>query len=87
MKTLEIKRPSEEVLSQVQSLTDEKGKVAAIEPETGEWFLGKDALEAFRSARLKYPKSIFYFIKIGYPSLYTHKGGIKKHEDHYTRGN
>ncbi|MEK7398727.1 MAG: hypothetical protein AAB116_17480 [Candidatus Poribacteria bacterium] len=77
MKTLEIKRPSEKILSQVQSLTDERGKVAAIEPDTGEWFLGKDALEAFNKARSKYPQSIFYFIKIGYPSIYSHKGHIK----------
>ncbi len=80
MKTLEIKRPSEDILSQVHSLIDEKGKVAAIEPDTGEWFLGKDALEAFKNARLKYPKSIFYFIKIGYPSVYSHKEHIKEHE-------
>jgi hypothetical protein len=78
MKTLEIKRPSEEILSQVNALESEKGKIVAIEPDTGEWFLGKDIIEAFKSARLKYPQGIFYFVRVGYPSAHSHKGDIKR---------
>ena len=78
MKTLEIKRPSEEILSQVNTLESEKGKIVAIEPDTGEWFLGKDIIEAFKNARLKYPQGIFYFVRVGYPSAHSHKGDIKR---------
>ena len=78
MKIPEIKRPSKEILSQIQALKKEKGMIAAVEPETGEWFLGKSLIEAFKNARLVYPYATFYFVRIGYPSAHVHKGGIKR---------
>ncbi len=78
MKIPEVRRPSREVLSQVHALKSEMGMIAAIEPETGEWFLGKNVIEALKNARLKYPQGTFYFIRIGYPSAHVHKGGIKR---------
>lgn len=78
MKIPEVRRPSEEVLAKVQSLKEKKGMIAAIEPETGEWFLGKNILESLKKGRKKYPNGIFYFVRIGYPSVHTHKGGIKR---------
>lgn len=73
-----VKRPSKEILSQIQALKKEKGMIAAIEPETGDWFLGKNVMEALKNARLKYPEGTFYFVRIGYPSAHVHKGGIKR---------
>ena len=78
MKIAEVKRPSEEVLSKVQSMKGKKGMIVAIEPETGNWFLGKDVLEALKKGRKKYAQGIFYFVRVGYPSAHAHKGGIKR---------
>jgi hypothetical protein len=85
MKIPEVKRPSEEIFSQIHALKEEKGTIAAIEPETGEWFLGKNVIEALKNARSKYPRGTFYFVRIGYPSAHVHKGGIKRHEYAYSR--
>jgi hypothetical protein len=78
MNQLQVKRPSEEVLARVHSLTEKKGMLAMIEPETGEWFLGKTTLEVLKKAKEKYPDKIFYCIRVGSPFAHEHKGGIKK---------
>jgi len=74
MKIPEVRRPSKQVLSRVHALEKEKGMIAAIEPETGEWFLGKNVIEAFKTARSKYPQGTFYFVRVGYPSAHVHRG-------------
>ena len=51
--TPEVRRPSEDVLRKVQSLKDRKGMLVAIEPHTGDYFLGKTTLEALSRAREK----------------------------------
>jgi len=78
MKILEVKRPSKEILAMVHSLKGKKGMLAMIEPETGEWFLGRTAVEALKKAKEKYPDKIFYCIRIGYSFAHEHKGGIRK---------
>ena len=78
MKIPEVKRPPKEILAKVQSLKDKKGMIAAIEPETGEWFLGRDVLEALKNGRKKYVNGIFYFVRVGYQSAHAQKGGIKQ---------
>ncbi|MFQ6121203.1 MAG: hypothetical protein ACE5KE_15105 [Methanosarcinales archaeon] len=77
MEIPELKRPSKEVLVKVHSLKEKKGMIVAIEPETGNWFLGKNVLEALKKARKKYPHGIFYFVRVGCPSAHVHKGGIR----------
>lgn len=76
MKIPEVKRPSKEVLAKVQSLKGKKGMIVAIEPDTGEWFLGNDVLEALKNGRKKYADGVFYFIRVGYPSAHVHKGVV-----------
>lgn len=78
MEILQVRRPSKEILSQVHSLKGKKGMIAMIEPETGEWFLGRTTLEAFKKAKKQYPDKIFYCIRIGSPFAHEHKGGIRK---------
>jgi hypothetical protein len=78
MKLKGVERPSREVLAKVHSLKGKRGMLAMIEPETGEWFLGKTTLEALRKARRKYPEKIFYCIRVGSPFAHEHKGGIRK---------
>ena len=79
MKLQKLRRPSREVLESLKKFEPgSKGRVAAIEPEGGEYFLGKTVLETFHKARKKYPKATFYFIRIGYPAVDFHKGTLKK---------
>ncbi len=55
-----------------------KGKIAAIEVESGDIFIGDSAMQAAMFAREKYPEKIFYFIRIGYPALHSIKGVVLK---------
>ena len=50
-----------------------KGEIVAIEIKTGDYFLGKDVVEADEKAREKYPDEVFYFNKIGYRAVYVHR--------------
>jgi hypothetical protein len=70
VKIPEVKKPSKEILSQIQALKKEEGMIAASEPETWEWFLGKKLLAALKNARFKYLQRTFYFIRISYPSAH-----------------
>jgi len=78
MEISESKRPSEEVLANLHALKGKKGAIAVIEPETGEYFLGKTLTEALQKARKRYPGKIFYSIRIGYSFVHEHKGKITK---------
>jgi hypothetical protein len=78
MKIPKVKRPSEITLKRVQSLKRKKGMIVAIEPQTGDWFLGKNVLEALERGRKKCPHSTFYFVRVGYSSAHAHKGGLKR---------
>ena len=81
MKTSKIKRPAREVLEKLKQLEPtHKGMVAAIESDTGKYFLGKTVLEAYEKAHRRYPKSLFYFVRIGYPAVDWHRGGLRMAE-------
>jgi len=49
---------------------DYKGKVIAIEVESGEYIIGEDELDAALKAKNKFPGKIFNFILIGYKSVH-----------------
>ena len=51
---------------------------AVIEPDSGRYFLGQTHLEAAMKAREHYADKVFYSIRIGYPYVDRHRGGIKK---------
>ncbi len=78
MKLPEIRRPSKSILKRIHSLKSKKGEIAVIEPDTGDFYTGKNLLEAVKKARKNHPNNIFYTIRIGYPSAHWHKGGIRK---------
>jgi len=73
-----VKKPADEVLKKVHSMKREKGMIAVIEPDTGEYFLGKTLLEALKQAKRQYPGKIFYSIRVGSPFAHEHKGGITR---------
>jgi len=74
----EVKKPSKDVLAKLHSLTEKKGRIAVIEPESGEYFLGKTLTEAIKKAKAAYPGKVFYSIRIGYSFVHEHKGGMKR---------
>ena len=47
-----------------------KGKIIAIEPESGGYVIGKDELQAALKAQHKYPGKVFDFFRIGYPAVH-----------------
>jgi len=49
------------------------GKIAAIEVESGDYFVGDSVVEAAKKARAKHPDKLFYFIKIGAPAVHIHR--------------
>jgi hypothetical protein len=78
MKIPKAERPSEEVLARIHALRDRKGTIAVIEPETGDYFLGRTLTEALKTAKRKYPGKVFYSIRIGYSFVHEHKGGMRR---------
>lgn len=47
-----------------------KGKIMAIEIDSGDYFIGDTVSDADKKAKQKYPDKIFHFVKIGYPIVY-----------------
>ena len=78
MEISKVRKPSKDVLTRIHSLKEKKGTIAVIEPETGEYFLGKTLTEAIKKAKEKHPGKVFYSIRIGYTFVHEHKGGIKR---------
>jgi hypothetical protein len=65
-------RPETAVLKRVQRLRRHKGKIAAIEPRSGDYFIADDLLTAVRLGRQKYPGAIFYVVRVGDEAAYVH---------------
>jgi len=47
---------------------DYTGMFAAIEPDSGEYFLGTRIGEAIEKARTKYPDKLVHTVRIGFPA-------------------
>lgn len=47
------------------------GKIIAIEIDSGNYFLGKDELEAYDKAVKKYPGMTFVYLRVGYPTTHV----------------
>jgi hypothetical protein len=45
--------------------------------ESEEIFIGKDVVEATLKGWEKYPGQAFYFVRIGYPAVHSHKGRLR----------
>lgn len=70
----QIAEKGEEVYRKIKARLEKKhrGEFAAIEVDTGDYFLGDDQIEAVEKAKKKFPNKIFYFVRIGFPTAYTH---------------
>ena len=53
---------------------DYRGKFAAIEVDSGEYFIGDTSVEADKKAREKYPGKVFYLGRIGFRAAVSFKG-------------
>lgn len=49
------------------------GQIAAIEVESGDYFIGQSVPQAAKKARAKYPHKLFYFVKIGFPVVHVRR--------------
>lgn len=50
-----------------------KGKFAAIDAQSQEYFVGTTLLEALHKAKNRHPTHKFHFVRIGYPAAVSHK--------------
>lgn len=74
-----LKKPKQIVIDKIQQQeAKHRGLVAAIDPESGEYFLGKRTITAVEKGRRKYPEAVFYCIRIGYDAVDQHRGGFQK---------
>ncbi len=48
-----------------------KGKIVAIEAESGDYFIGETVLDAASKARTVYPNKTFHFFRVGFPTVYV----------------
>src|SRR5207247_8386127 len=55
---------------------DHRDRFVAIEPESGEYFLGDTFDEAVKCARAKYPSRLTHTIRIGHRAAF-HSGGLQ----------
>jgi hypothetical protein len=69
----EAYRPSSAVLRRVHGLRRHKGKIAAIEPHSGDYFLADNTMDALQLARGNYPDAIFYIVRIGHRTAHVHR--------------
>ena len=54
-----------------------RNRFVAIEPESGEYFLGDNFDEAVKSARAKHPSRLSHTIRIGHRAAF-HLGGMQR---------
>ena len=71
-KMSEFEKKGDEVYQRLrrQLESQHKGKVIAIEPESGEYFLGADVLGVLQKAKKRFPQKIFHILRVGYPAVW-----------------
>ena len=74
-----VKLPKEATLREISRLeTTHRGKIVAIEPTTGEYFIADTVVKAAVKARAKYPHGTFYFKRIGERAVHSRVGGMQR---------
>jgi hypothetical protein len=61
---------------QIALESEHRNRFVAIEPESGEYFLGDTFDEAVKAARRKYPTRLSHTIRIGHRAAF-HMGGLR----------
>lgn len=50
-----------------------KGKIVAIEPESGDCFVGNTKMETAMQGKIKYPDKFFHFVRVGHKAVYKRR--------------
>jgi hypothetical protein len=53
-----------------EDLKGKEGKIVAIDPESGDYFIGNDVLDACDKGREKHPNREFLFKRVGAKAVY-----------------
>ena len=71
----EICSKGENVYQKIKDVLDPtyRGKIVAIEPESGDYFLGEDVVESTQLAKKKHPGKLFYYVKVGFPVVHIRR--------------
>jgi len=71
----ELAARGKEVYSRIRAQLEleHKGEIVAIEPESGEYFLGRTTIEAIDKAEEKYPDKVFYLVRVGHRAVHVHR--------------
>lgn len=70
--------PSRSVIRRAHARRKDRGRMAAIEPRSGEYFVADLLVDAARLARRRFPDGSFYFVRIGAPSAHAQRGGFHR---------
>jgi len=60
------------------SVDELKGKIVAIEVDSGDYFIEGTVVKAITLAQKKYPNKKFYLKRIGYQAVHSHRGVVRK---------
>ena len=76
--TYEVREKGGEVYEKLKPELEEKyhGRIVAIEPYSGDYFVGKSVIEAGDKGKEKYPDRIFYFVRPGFRAVYRDRGRV-----------
>ena len=74
----EFREKSAEVYERLKPELEEKyhGLIVAIEPYSGDYFVGKSVVEAGEKGKEKYPDRIFHFVRPGFRAVYRDYGRV-----------
>jgi len=77
--TIEFSAKAQDIYKQIKGHLEIKHKeeFVAIEPDSGDYFLGSDQMEAMSKAKKKHPDKIFYLIKIGHEAVISMSSRFK----------
>jgi hypothetical protein len=79
MKAIRGPRVSPSVIARIfRTEARHRGKIVAIEPLSGEYFIGKTQMDALTKAERRYPKGTFLFKRIGYRWTHRQAGGLRR---------
>lgn len=74
----QVAKPAPRVLRKIHALAPKSlGKIAAVEPESGHFYLADSLLEATDKALKHHPGKVFYIVRVGYRTAHWHWGGIR----------
>ena len=54
------------------------GQFVALEPDTEQYFVAADAVDALLAGRAKMPDKLFFLVRIGYPTAHKMGGYAKR---------